>query len=48
MSQIAVPEPRPRQATAVALTILAVILSVGAYVLVGLGKRGKVLLTLAP
>jgi cell division protein FtsW (lipid II flippase) len=47
MSQIAVPEPRPRQAAAVALTILAVILSVGAYVLVGLGKRGKVPLTLA-
>ncbi|MGZ4131238.1 MAG: FtsW/RodA/SpoVE family cell cycle protein [Actinomycetota bacterium] len=46
MSQIAVPEPRPRQATAVALTILALILSVGAYVLVGLGKRGKVPLTL--
>jgi cell division protein FtsW (lipid II flippase) len=46
MSQIAVPEPRPRQAAAVALTILAVILSVGAYVLVGLGKRGKVPLTL--
>jgi cell division protein FtsW (lipid II flippase) len=46
MSQIAVREARPRQATAVALTILALILSIGAYVLVGLGKRGKVPLTL--
>jgi cell division protein FtsW (lipid II flippase) len=46
VSQVAVPEPRPRQGTAVALTILALILSVGAYVLVGLGKRGRVPLTL--
>jgi cell division protein FtsW (lipid II flippase) len=47
VSQVAVPEPRPRQATAIALTILALVLSVGAYVLVGLGKRGKVPITLA-
>jgi cell division protein FtsW (lipid II flippase) len=47
VSHVAVPEPRPRQATAIALTILALVLSVGAYVLVGLGKRGKVPVTLA-
>jgi cell division protein FtsW (lipid II flippase) len=39
-------EPRPRQGAAAALTILAFVLSVGAYVLVGLGKRGRVPLTL--
>jgi cell division protein FtsW (lipid II flippase) len=47
VSHVAVPEPRPRQATAIALTILAFVLSVGAYVLVGLGRRGKVPITLA-
>jgi cell division protein FtsW (lipid II flippase) len=46
VSGVALPEPRPRQGTALALTILALALSVGAYVLAGLGKRGKVPLTL--
>jgi cell division protein FtsW (lipid II flippase) len=46
VSHVAVPEPRPRQGAAVALTILALILSVGAYVLVGLGKQGRVPITL--
>jgi cell division protein FtsW (lipid II flippase) len=46
VSRVAVSEPRPRQGTALALTILAFVLSVGAYVLAGLGKRGKVPLTL--
>jgi cell division protein FtsW (lipid II flippase) len=44
---VAVPEQRPRQGTALALTILALVLSVGAYVLAGLGKRGQVPVTLA-
>jgi cell division protein FtsW (lipid II flippase) len=42
VSRAAVSESTPRQGTALALTILAFVLSVGAYVLVGLGKRGKV------
>jgi cell division protein FtsW (lipid II flippase) len=46
VSQIAVPRTRPRQGTALALTILALVVSLGAYVLVGLGKRGRVPLTL--
>jgi cell division protein FtsW (lipid II flippase) len=46
VSRAAVSEPRPRQGTALALTILAFVLSVGAYVLVGLGKRGRVPITL--
>ncbi len=37
----------PRQGTALALTILALVLSVGAYTLVGLGKRGHVPIGLA-
>ncbi len=47
MSQTVAADPRPRQGTAVALTILALVLSVGAYLLVGLGKRGRVPVTLA-
>jgi cell division protein FtsW (lipid II flippase) len=39
-------EQEPRQGTALALTILALALSVGAYVLAGLGKRGRVPITL--
>jgi cell division protein FtsW (lipid II flippase) len=46
VSQAVAAEPRARQGTAVALTILALVVSVGAYVLVGLGKRGKVPVTL--
>ncbi len=46
MSRAAVPDTGPRQGTALALTILAFVLSVGAYVLVGLGKRGRVPVTL--
>jgi cell division protein FtsW (lipid II flippase) len=46
VSQAAIAEWRPRQGTALALTILAFVLSVGAYVLVGLGKQGKVPVTL--
>src|SRR5919201_5583057 len=42
---VAVPEPRPRRGTAVALTILALALSLGAYVLAGLGRRGRVPVT---
>ena len=45
MSQTIAIGPRPRQGTALALTVLALFLSVGAYVLVGLGKRGRVPLT---
>ncbi len=44
MSQIAA--PRPRTGVALALTILALILSVGAYALVGLGKDGELPLNL--
>jgi len=47
VSDVAVAERRARQGAAVALTILALILSLGAYVLVGLGKRGRVPVTLA-
>jgi cell division protein FtsW (lipid II flippase) len=47
MSQAAVRPTPPRQGTALALTILALVLSVGAYVLVGLGKRGQVPVTIA-
>jgi cell division protein FtsW (lipid II flippase) len=42
MRATAVPAQRTRQGTAVALTILALALSLGAYVLAGLGKRGRV------
>lgn len=42
MSEAASPETRRSSWTALALIVLALILSVGAYVLVGLGKRGKV------
>jgi cell division protein FtsW (lipid II flippase) len=47
MSRAAAPAERPRQGTALALTILALVLSVGAYTLVGLGKRGHVPIGLA-
>ncbi len=46
MSRAAV-SPRPRSGTGLALTILALLLSVGAYTLVGLGRRGHVPVTLA-
>lgn len=45
MSQVAA--PRPRTGAALALTILAALLSVGAYALVGLGKTGELPLNLA-
>jgi hypothetical protein len=38
VSQASLRQARPRQGTAVALTTLALLLSVGAYVLVGLGS----------
>ncbi len=47
MSRAVAPTSRARQGTALALTILALFLSVGAYVLVGLGKRGQVPVDLA-
>jgi cell division protein FtsW (lipid II flippase) len=47
MSRTAAPPAQPRQGTALALTILALLLSVFAYVLVGLGKRGEVPTTIA-
>lgn len=39
--------PRARQGASLALTILAIVLSIGAYALVGLGKRGDVPVNLA-
>jgi cell division protein FtsW (lipid II flippase) len=42
VSRETVAEVRPRQGTALALTILALVLAVGAYTLVGLGKKGHV------
>ena len=47
MSRAATGQAPPRHGTALALTILALVLAVGAYVLVGLGKRGDVPATLA-
>ncbi|MEW6059517.1 MAG: FtsW/RodA/SpoVE family cell cycle protein [Actinomycetota bacterium] len=47
MSHAVAPAARPRQGTALALTILALVLSVGAYTLVGLGRRGNVPIGLA-
>ncbi|HKZ75257.1 MAG TPA: FtsW/RodA/SpoVE family cell cycle protein, partial [Actinomycetota bacterium] len=47
MSRTAASETGPRQGTALALTILALVLSVAAYTLVGLGKRGHVPVNLA-
>jgi cell division protein FtsW (lipid II flippase) len=47
LSRSSAPPARPRQGTALALTILALVLSVGAYILVGLGRRGKVPVGLA-
>ena len=46
MSREVTAESGPREGTALALTILALVLSIFAYVLVGLGKRGKVPVTL--
>jgi cell division protein FtsW (lipid II flippase) len=46
LSQASVPV-RPRQGTALALTILALVIAVGAYALVGLGKKGHVPVNLA-
>lgn len=42
MRQAALPAQRPRQGTALALTILALVLAIGTYTLVGLGKSGRV------
>jgi cell division protein FtsW (lipid II flippase) len=42
MSRTTHPATGARQGTALALTILALVVSVGAYVLVGLGRRGHV------
>ena len=42
MSQVGLPADRPRRGTALALVIFALVLSVGAYTLVGLGKKGHV------
>ncbi|HEU4354420.1 MAG TPA: FtsW/RodA/SpoVE family cell cycle protein [Actinomycetota bacterium] len=47
MSQAAVPRGRPRPAAAIAFTILALVIALGAYVLAGLGKRGQVPVTIA-
>jgi cell division protein FtsW (lipid II flippase) len=47
VSQAAVPKGRPRQGAAIAFTILALVIAVGAYVLAGLGKRGHVPVTIA-
>ena len=45
--QAGLPAQRPRQGTALALTILALVLAVGAYTLVGLGKSGHIPANLA-
>ncbi|MGH2660648.1 MAG: FtsW/RodA/SpoVE family cell cycle protein [Actinomycetota bacterium] len=47
MRRTAASQARPSQGTALALTILALVLSVAAYTLVGLGKRGHVPVNLA-
>ncbi len=47
MSREALAVARARQGTALALTILALILSVGAYALAGMGRRGHVPVNLA-
>ena len=47
MSRTAASQAGPRQGTALALTILALVLSVAAYTLVGMGKRGHVPVNLA-
>ncbi|MGH2527838.1 MAG: FtsW/RodA/SpoVE family cell cycle protein [Actinomycetota bacterium] len=47
MSRTAPSDAGPRQGTALALTILALVLSVAAYTLVGMGKRGHVPVNLA-
>lgn len=47
MSRIAASQAGPRHGTALALTILALVLSVAAYTLVGLGKKGHVPVNLA-
>ncbi|HVH52700.1 MAG TPA: FtsW/RodA/SpoVE family cell cycle protein, partial [Actinomycetota bacterium] len=47
MSREALPLARARGGTALALTILALILSVGAYALAGMGRRGHIPVNLA-
>ncbi|HEX5951410.1 MAG TPA: FtsW/RodA/SpoVE family cell cycle protein [Actinomycetota bacterium] len=47
MSQAAVPRARARPAAAIAFTVLALVIALGAYVLAGLGKRGHVPVTFA-
>jgi len=47
VSREALPLDRARQGTALALTILALILSVGAYALAGMGRRGHIPVNLA-
>jgi len=47
VSQAVLPRGRPRPGAQIALTILALVIAVGAYVLVGLGRRGNVPVTLA-
>jgi cell division protein FtsW (lipid II flippase) len=45
--QAAVPRGRARPAAAIAFTVLALVIALGAYVLAGLGKRGHVPVTFA-
>ena len=47
MSRAVPARSAPRQGTAFALTLLALVLSIGSYILVGLGKRGRVPVNLA-
>ena len=47
MSRAAAPKSRTSLAPSVAFTILALILSVGAYVIAGFGKRGQLPATFA-
>jgi cell division protein FtsW (lipid II flippase) len=46
VSQTAIRRGRPRQGAALAFTILALVIAVGAYVLAGLSKRGHVPVTI--
>ena len=46
MSQASAPRTYPRQGAALAFTILALVIAVGAYVLAGLGSRGHVPVTI--
>ena len=47
MSERALTRGRPRAGAQVAFTVLALVIALGAYVLVGLGRRGEVPVTLA-